>query len=280
MALDRVSFDVRPGRLTGFVGANGAGKTTAMRIIMGVLASDAGTVTLADRPLDLAARRRFGYMPEERGLYPKMRVLDQLVFLGRVHGLTPALARTRAIELLEELELGDRMTDVLHTLSLGNQQRVQVAAALLHEPVLLILDEPFSGLDPIAVDAMGARLRARAEAGVPVLFSSHQLELVERLCDDLVVIHEGRIVARGDAAQLQEEHAGTRIRIVVDGGTDWLSAAPGVTVVSSDPRGTVLELADGADGQSLLLEAQRHGAVREFGRVVPTLSEIFHEVTR
>jgi len=280
VALDRVSFDVRPGRLTGFVGANGAGKTTAMRIIMGVLASDAGTVTLADRPLDLAARRRFGYMPEERGLYPKMRVLDQLVFLGRVHGLTPVLARTRAIELLEELELGDRMTDVLHTLSLGNQQRVQVAAALLHEPELLILDEPFSGLDPIAVDAMAARLRARAEAGVPVLFSSHQLELVERLCDDLVVIHEGRIVARGDAAQLQEEHAGTRIRIVVDGGTDWLSAAPGVTVVSSDPRGTVLELADGADGQSLLLEAQRHGAVREFGRVVPTLSEIFHEVTR
>jgi ABC-2 type transport system ATP-binding protein len=280
VALDRVSFDVRPGRLTGFVGANGAGKTTAMRIIMGVLASDAGTVTLADRPLDLAARRRFGYMPEERGLYPKMRVLDQLVFLGRVHGLTPVLARTRAIELLEELELGDRMTDVLHTLSLGNQQRVQVAAALLHEPVLLILDEPFSGLDPIAVDAMAVRLRARAEAGVPVLFSSHQLELVERLCDDLVVIHEGRIVARGDAAQLQEEHAGTRIRIVVDGGTDWLSAAPGVTVVSSDLRGTVLELADGADGQSLLLEAQRHGAVREFGRVVPTLSEIFHEVTR
>jgi ABC-2 type transport system ATP-binding protein len=279
-ALDRVSFEVRPGRLTGFVGANGAGKTTAMRIIMGVLASDAGTVTLADRPLDLAARRRFGYMPEERGLYPKMRVLDQLVFLGRVHGLTPVLARTRAIELLEELELGDRMTDVLHTLSLGNQQRVQVAAALLHEPVLLILDEPFSGLDPIAVDAMAVRLRARAEAGVPVLFSSHQLELVERLCDDLVVIHEGRIVARGDAAQLQEEHAGTRIRIVVDGGTDWLSAAPGVTVVSSDPRGTVLELADGADGQSLLLEAQRHGAVREFGRVVPTLSEIFHEVAR
>jgi len=266
--------------LTGFVGANGAGKTTAMRIIMGVLASDAGTVTLTDRPLDLAARRRFGYMPEERGLYPKMRVLDQLVFLGRVHGLTPVLARTRAIELLEALELGDRMTDVLHTLSLGNQQRVQVAAALLHEPVLLILDEPFSGLDPIAVDAMAARLRARAEAGVPVLFSSHQLELVERLCDDLVVIHEGRIVARGDAAQLQEEHAGTRIRIVVDGGTDWLSAAPGVTVVSSDPRGTVLELAEGADGQSLLLEAQRHGAVREFGRVVPTLSEIFHEVTR
>jgi len=280
VALDRVSFDVRPGRLTGFVGANGAGKTTAMRIIMGVLASDAGTVTLADRPLDLAARRRFGYMPEERGLYPKMRVLDQLVFLGRVHGLTPGLARSRAIELLEELELGDRMTDVLHTLSLGNQQRVQVAAALLHEPELLILDEPFSGLDPIAVDAMAVRLRARAEAGVPVLFSSHQLELVERLCDDLVVIHEGRIVARGDAAQLQEEHAGTRIRIVVDGGTDWLSAAPGVTVVSSDPSGTVLELADGADGQSLLLEAQRHGAVREFGRVVPTLSEIFHEVTR
>lgn len=280
VALDGVSFDVRPGRLTGFVGANGAGKTTAMRIIMGVLAADAGTVTFDDRPLDLAARRRFGYMPEERGLYPKMRVIDQLVFLGRVHGLAPVVARARALELLGELDLGDRTTDVLHTLSLGNQQRVQVAAALLHEPVLLILDEPFSGLDPLAVDAMATRLRARAEAGVPVLFSSHQLELVERLCDDLVVIHEGRVVAHGDAGHLQRDRAGTRIRIAVDGGTDWLTASPGVRVVSDDARGAVVELADGADGQALLAAAQRHGAVREFGRVVPSLSEIFREVTR
>ena len=280
MALDRVSFDVRPGRLTGFVGANGAGKTTAMRIIMGVLAADAGTVTLADRPLDLAARRRFGYMPEERGLYPKMRVIDQLVFLGRVHGLAPAVARARAVELLDELDLGDRTTDVLHTLSLGNQQRVQVAAALLHEPTLLILDEPFSGLDPLAVDAMATRLRARAEAGVPVLFSSHQLELVERLCDDLVVIHEGRVVAHGDAAHLQQERAGARIRISVDGGTGWLAGTPGVRVVSEGARGAVVELIDGADGQALLVEAQRHGAVLEFGRVVPSLSEIFREVIR
>ena len=280
VALDRVSFDVRPGRLTGFVGANGAGKTTAMRIVMGVLAADAGTVTFGGEPIDLQARRQFGYMPEERGLYPKMRVLDQLVFFGRVHGLGPAVARARALELLEQLDLADRTTDVLHTLSLGNQQRVQVAAALLHEPVLLILDEPFSGLDPIAVDAMGARLRSRAEAGVPVLFSSHQLELVERLCDDLVVIHQGRIVAHGDAEHLQEERAGTRIRIAVDGGTAWLAGARGVRVVSTDPRGTVVELVDGGDGQALLAEAQRHGAVREFGRVVPSLSEIFREAIR
>jgi ABC-2 type transport system ATP-binding protein len=280
VALDRVTFDVRPGRLTGFVGANGAGKTTAMRIVMGVLAADAGSVTFGGAPVDLAVRRGFGYMPEERGLYPKMRVLDQLVFLGRVHGLTPAIARSRAVQLLDELDLGDRTADVLHTLSLGNQQRVQVAAALLHEPTALILDEPFGGLDPLAVDAMAARLRARAESGVPVLFSSHQLELVERLCDDLVVIHEGRIVAHGDAAHLQHQRAGTRIRIAVDGGTEWLTAAPGVTVVSSDARGAVVELAGGADGQALLADAQRHGAVREFGRVVPSLSEIFREVIR
>ncbi|WP_052023275.1 ABC transporter ATP-binding protein, partial [Actinotalea ferrariae] len=215
-ALDDVTFTVRPGRVTGFIGANGAGKTTAMRIVVGVLAPDAGTVTWSDRPVTRADRRRFGYMPEERGLYPKMAVLEQLVYLGRVHGLRTGVARGRAEALLEQLDLGERAGDLLQTLSLGNQQRVQVAAALVHDPTALVLDEPFSGLDPLAVDAMAALLRERAATGVPVLFSSHQLELVERICDDVVIIDHGRVVAAGSADDVRAAHTARRLRLRVE----------------------------------------------------------------
>ena len=289
-ALDDVTFEVRPGRLTGFVGANGAGKTTAMRIIMGVLAADAGSVELGGRPLDLATRRRFGYMPEERGLYPKMKIADQLVYLGRIHGLDARTATARTVALLESLELADRADEQLTTLSLGNQQRVQVAAALIHDPVLLILDEPFSGLDPLAVDRMAAQLRERAEAGVPVLFSSHQLDLVERLCDDVVIIGDGRVLAAGSADRLRLERAGRRFRVVVGGAApeavvDVAERLPGVTAAAADGAGpagraVVIELADGADDQALLAAAQRLGPVREFRPVVPTLAEIFREAVR
>ena len=278
--LDDVTFDVRPGRLTGFVGANGAGKTTTMRSIVGVLNADAGAVTFGGEPLSLAVRRRIGYMPEERGLYPKMKVHEQLVFLGRVLGVDRDVAASRATELLEDFGLGDRADDVLHTLSLGNQQRVQVAAALIHEPRILVLDEPFSGLDPIAMDAMAARLQESAAQGVPVLFSSHQLELVEKLCDDLVLINKGAVVAAGDAAALREERAGRRYRVHVAGAPDWQPEGPGYEVVTRDARGVLVDLDADADTQALLAQAQRAGAVEHFGRVVPTLSELFQEVAR
>lgn len=294
-ALDDVGFTVRPGRMTGFIGANGAGKTTAMRIVMGVLAPDSGTVTFDGRPLTLDVRRTFGYMPEERGLYPRMRVAEQLVQLGRVHGLAAPVARRRTEELLERLGLADRADDVLQSLSLGNQQRVQVAAALVHDPVLLVLDEPFSGLDPIAVDAMAEHLRERTAAGVPVLFSSHQLELVERLCDDVVLLHQGRVLAAGGAGDLRRGRAGRRVRLVVDPFPDeqapttegaptglaaFLDQVPGVSLHSHDGRTVVVDLADDADDQALLAEAQAHGRVRELTPVVPTLAEIFREAVR
>jgi ABC-2 type transport system ATP-binding protein len=199
--LDEVSFDVRPGRMTGFLGANGAGKTTAMRIILGVLAAHGGTVTWNGDPITPAVRQRFGYMPEERGLYPKMKVAEQIAWFGQLHGLDRATAQRNSSRLLDELELTDRADDKLEELSLGNQQRAQVAAALVHDPVMLILDEPFSGLDPIAVDTVLGVLRQRAAQGVPVLFSSHQLAIVERLCDDLVIISGGMI--RGTAGTLR-----------------------------------------------------------------------------
>ncbi|QTE29626.1 ABC transporter ATP-binding protein [Pengzhenrongella sicca] len=289
-ALDAVSFRVRPGRLTGFVGANGAGKTTAMRIVMGVLAADAGSVELGGRPLDLAARRRFGYMPEERGLYPKMKIAEQLVYLGRVHGLDRATAASRTAELLESLGLADRAHEQLSTLSLGNQQRVQVAAALVHDPVLLVLDEPFSGLDPLAVDRMAEQLRERAAAGVPVLFSSHQLELVERLCDDVVIIGGGRIRAAGPATDLRRDSAARRVRVVVGGVVaarvvEAATAVPGVRSAVADGAGqagpgVVVDLDAGADDQALLAAAASLGPVREFHPLVPTLAETFREVVR
>jgi ABC-2 type transport system ATP-binding protein len=287
-ALSGVSFGVDPGRMTGFVGANGAGKTTTMRIILGVLAADAGTVELGGLPLTREMRRRFGYMPEERGLYPRMTVLDQLVFLGRIHGLDAATARLRASDLLERLGLTERSRDLLQTLSLGNQQRVQVAAALVHDPTLLVLDEPFAGLDPRGVDVMAGHLRERADAGVPVLFSSHQLELVERLCDDVVIIDSGRVVAAGDARAVRTERAGRRLRLRVEpsdpssagGATTFLDGLPGVTVRTREGDRIEVDLDDAGDDQQVLAAAQRHGVVREFGPVLPTLAEIFREVVR
>ncbi|GGM56315.1 ABC transporter ATP-binding protein [Dactylosporangium sucinum] len=275
-----VTFDVAAGRMTGFVGANGAGKTTTMRIILGVLAPDAGTVTWQDAPLTREDRRRFGYMPEERGLYPKMTVRDQLVYLGRLHGLSISAVRRNADELLDWLSLGARADDPLEQLSLGNQQRAQIAAALVHDPDVLVLDEPFSGLDPLAVDTVVAVLRERTAHGVPVLFSSHQLDVVERLCDDLVIIADGTIRAAGSRDGLREAHALPRYSLRVEGDAGWLRDQPGVSIVDLDGPRAVFDLATGADDQEVLRAALSRGAVRSFGPVTPSLAEIFREVTR
>ena len=202
-ALDRCTFAARPGRLTGFLGPNGAGKTTAMRAVFGLVELDAGTARWQGVPVCTADRARFGYMPEERGLYPRMRVRDQLVYLGRLCG-RGAKGVTRSVDTwLERLSLAERAADRLDMLSHGNQQRVQLIAALLNEPDLLVLDEPFSGLDPIAMGTMGELLSDLAAGGATVLFSSHQLDLVEDLCQDVVIIEHGRIVLAGELADLR-----------------------------------------------------------------------------
>ena len=279
-ALDQISFDVNPGRLTGFVGANGAGKTTAMRIVMGVLTADAGAVHWQGEEPDLAVRRRFGYMPEERGLYPKMTVRDQIVYFARLHGTGAADAGRRTGELLDRLGLADRADDRLETLSLGNQQRAQLAAALVHDPVLLLLDEPFSGLDPVAVDTTAELLRERAAAGVPVLFSSHQLGVVESLCDDLVVLDGGRVRAAGAAEQLRQAHAGARFRLRLGEDAGWLRDEPELEVLDVDGSRALVQLPDVDQDQKLLHRLLERGAVHEFSRVLPTLAEIFREVVR
>jgi len=284
-AVDDVDLTVRPGGLTGFVGGNGAGKTTTMRMIMGILEPTAGEVLWRGRPVAWDDRARFGYMPEERGLYPKQPVLFQLVYLGRLHGMTAAAARRAGQEYLERFDLADRANDALESLSLGNQQRVQIAAAVMSSPTALILDEPFSGLDPDAVDAMADLLREQAARGVPVLFSSHQLDLVERICDDLVVLAAGRVVAEGKVEDLR--HRGRTLhRLVVaagpHGGTadaGWVRDVPGVAVVDVDGPVAVLELVAAEASDRILREALRRGSVRELSTLVPSLSEIYREVT-
>jgi ABC-2 type transport system ATP-binding protein len=248
-----------------------------------VLAADRGEVHWQGRPITTGERRRFGYMPEERGLYPKMKVADQIAYFGQLHGMARRDAAAAAAALLDQLSLSDRSNDTLESLSLGNQQRAQIAAALVHDPIALILDEPFSGLDPLAVDTVVSVLRERAARGVPVLFSSHQLDVVERLCDDVVVIADGRVRAAGERDQLRHAHAGLRYRITVDPDAGWLrdwAADNGLRVVDIDGPRAVLELERPASEQPLLAEALRRGPVREFAPVVPTLSQIFREVIR
>jgi len=272
--LDEVSFDVRPGRMTGFLGANGSGKTTTMRIVLGVLAAHGGSVSWHGKPVTPADRPHFGYMPEERGLYPKMKVREQITWLGRLHGVDRTTAQRNTDQLLDDLELTERAGDRLEQLSLGNQQRVQIAAALVHDPDVLILDEPFSGLDPIAVETVLDVLRKRAANGVPVLFSSHQLAIVERLCDDVVIISKGRIAAAGSREELRDRHAPARYEIVVAEDAGWIRDVPGTTILDLDGPRAVFE----HEPQRVLAEAVRRGEVRSFTPVVPTLDEIFKEV--
>ncbi|WP_341358792.1 ATP-binding cassette domain-containing protein [Georgenia sp. M64] len=276
--VDDVTFTVEPGRMTGFVGANGAGKTTTMRMVMGVLAVHGGEVRWAGRALTAADRARFGYMPEERGLYPKQPVTDQLTYLGQLRGMTRRDAQAESARLLDRFGLGGRGHDKLESLSLGNQQRVQIAAALLHRPVALVLDEPFSGLDPVAVDSMVDLLRDRLADGVPVLFSSHQLDLVDRLCDSLVIFSDGRVMAAGPAEQLRSGGP-LRFRLTATVDAGWVRGAPGVRVLDVEGATAVVELADDAARETLLRAAVERG-LREFSPIVPSLSEIYREALR
>ncbi|GAA3608340.1 ABC transporter ATP-binding protein [Agrococcus terreus] len=278
-ALSDVTFDVTAGRMTGFVGANGAGKTTAMRIILGVLAPDGGEVRWDGRPITADDRAQFGYMPEERGLYPKMQVKEQLVYLARLHGMDARTAAARADDLLERLGLGERGGDTLESLSLGNQQRAQIAAALVHDPTALVLDEPFSGLDPMAVEVTLEVLRDVARSGAPVLFSSHQLDVVERLCDELVILAHGQVRAAGTRQELRERHSSPEWVLETDD-AGFVRGIPGIEVLEFDGGHVRFAADDAAHADRVLREAIERGSVRSFAPSVRPLTEIFQEVVR
>jgi ABC-2 type transport system ATP-binding protein len=279
VALDGLSFTVREGQMFGFVGSNGAGKTTAMRIILGVLAPDGGEVRWRGRPMTDEIRKRLGYLPEERGLYPKMRVRDQLEYFARLHGLPAAEAASAAGYWIGRLGVADRADNRVEQLSLGNQQRVQLAAALVHNPEVLVLDEPFSGLDPVGVDVLAEVLADQAADGIPVIFSSHQLELVERLCEAVAIINRGRLVAAGPVEELRAAGGERRWQVeVADATTDWASGLDGVTVLDKH-NGRVVLAVEG-DEQRVLDAARAAGRVTLFSGVQPSLAELFRQAVQ
>ena len=280
-ALDGCTFAVPRGRQVGFLGPNGAGKTTAMRTVFGLVVPEHGTVTWNDDPITNEVRLSFGYMPEQRGLYPRMRIGPQLSYFGQLHGMSATDANKAAMRWLEELGLGDRSRDRLEDLSHGNQQRVQLAAALVHDPELLVLDEPFSGLDPLGVQAMADILAARAAAGAAVVFSSHQLDLVEDLCESVVVIDRGSIVLSGPVVDLRARSPHRYLEIRTDGPPNgWSHALPNVEIISVHDDLVRLRVPADTDPTEILSAAGAAGTIREFAFAPPTLSQVFREAVR
>jgi ABC-2 type transport system ATP-binding protein len=278
-ALRDCSFEVAPGKLVGFLGPNGAGKTTAMRSVFGLVTPDAGRVTWREQPITQRTRLRFGYMPEERGLYPRMPVRAQVIYFGRLHGMDAAQAAVSADRWLDRLGLSDRGEAKVEELSHGNQQRAQLAVALAHEPELLVLDEPFSGLDPIAAETMAVILAEIAGAGAAVVFSSHQLDMVEDLCRDVVIINAGNVVAAGDVQELRAAMP-HRYLEVATGSTDlsWVDRLPGARPIEKTPDRIRLLIEDpNIDIAALAEVVQQAGPVREFVFAPPSLSEVFRE---
>jgi ABC-2 type transport system ATP-binding protein len=250
-----------------------------MRAVFGLVRLDAGEVLWNGSTVGLAERLRFGYMPEERGLYPQMPLGEQLEYFGRLHELTAGAARAAASQWLERLGLADRADAKIEELSHGNQQRAQLAISLLHEPELLVLDEPFAGLDPVAVRTLAEVLRAEAARGAAVLFSSHQLELVEDICEEVAIIDHGRIVATGDVDALRRRSQQRRIALTLDGAPpQWLPDVAGVELV--ERRNGDLRLLAGrdVDPEQVLAAAERTAHVVEFSYGPPSLAELFLEL--
>lgn len=277
-ALDRCSFAVERGSLVGFLGPNGAGKTTAMRSVFGLVTPDSGSVSWDGKRITPADRLRFGYMPEQRGLYPRMRIAEQLVYFGRLHGVGKAEAVRLTGELLDELGLADRAKDRLEELSHGNQQRVQLASALLHNPDLLVLDEPFGGLDPIGVASLSSLLQARAASGAAVVFSSHQLDVVEGLCEQVVVINRGSVALEGNVRDLRSSSHKRYLEVGIrDAESGWQESLPGSPLVVSEHH--VRSVVDAeVDLPAIMSAANALGTITDFSFEPPTLSEVFREV--
>lgn len=274
-ALDAVTFSVTPGRICGLLGPNGAGKTTAMRAILGLVKPSGGELSWQGRALDRVTRLRFGYLPEQRGLYPKMRVAEQVAYFGELHGLRRRDARRAADELLELVGLTDRSTDLVEALSHGNQQRVQLAVALVHAPELLVLDEPFSGLDPLGVEAMSAALRRIAVDGAGVVLSSHQLDLVEDVCEDVAMLSGGRMVGAGAVADLRAADGGSMLTVELAAPPhgDWRLPA-GVEIVAEDDRTVSFRLSDDGVAREVLASLGERRAI-SFRYEPTSLAEVF-----
>ena len=275
-AVDGVSFEVGAGRITGLLGRNGAGKTTTLRMITGVLHPDSGRVELFGAGV-AGARDRLGYLPEERGLYRKMRVLDHLLFLAEIKGRRPAAMRPAAEAWLRRFDLWQKKDAKVEELSKGNQQKVQLAGALLFDPELVVLDEPGSGLDPVNVVLVRRLLRELAAEGKAILLSTHQMGEAEKLCDEIVLVHEGKVVRAGPLAEVKASGGRDAVHVEFDGDAAFLAGLPGVASARVDTNRAELRLEEGADAQAVLAAVVGRLRVLRFEVVAPSLEEVLLE---
>ena len=278
VAVDDLSFAIEPGTVFGLLGPNGAGKTSTIRMMIGITAPDSGTINLFGKPFERKCLEKIGYLPEERGLYKKMKVLDQLVFLAELHGMDAVDARKKAVQWCERLEIAEKLQSKVEELSKGMQQKIQFIAALLHDPELIIMDEPFYGLDPVNSGLLKDVMVETKKRGKTILFSTHRMDQVEKLCDSICLINKGKAVLQGRLAQVKAQYGKNNVQIEYQGNGDFLEQPQLVGSYNNYGNYVEVRLAPGADPQSLLRAVAEKSRVSKFEIVEPSLEEIFIDV--
>ena len=279
-ALDDITLQIEPGEVFGFLGANGAGKTTAMRIVLDILRPDSGTIVWNGKLNTDLPRETWGYLPEERGLYAKMSVLEQLVFFAKLHGIKPKAAERETREWLERFRIPEYADRRAEQLSKGNQQKIQFIAAIIHDPQVLLMDEPFTGLDPVNVALLKEAFLEMKDRGKTLIFSTHQMETVEELCQSIAILDRGRVVVGGTVRDVRRSTGRQMVRVAVQGDTEmaWLGTLDGVRVTRRGQDYTEAEVAQGHDPGLVLKAALARGLeVRHFEMTDPSLEQIFIE---
>lgn len=274
-AVDDLSLTIEQGQMHGFLGANGAGKTTTFRMVLGLLDPTGGTVRWNGKPITYAMSSEIGYLPEERGLYPKMKVEDQLVYLAQLRHMSASDAKKETAAWLERFEVPHYASKKVEELSKGNQQKIQLIASLLHKPSLLILDEPFSGLDPVNVEMLKSAILDFQKQGATIVFSSHRMDHVEELCDDMSILDRGKVVVGGSIREVKRSFGKQNVRIKMDHDLSELGRIPGVEAITKTHDGALFQIADENVAQVLLGAAMKIGNLRHFAIEEPSLEEIF-----
>ena len=278
IAVNDLSFSIEQGSVFGLLGPNGAGKTSTIRMMIGITAPDSGEVRVFGRPFDRQCLENVGYLPEERGLYKKMKMLDQLIFLGELHGMAATAARQQSIEWCERLEISEKLASKVEELSKGMQQKIQFIAALLHDPDFIIMDEPFAGLDPVNSDLLKNVLLDMKKKGKTILFSTHRMDQVEKLCESICLINRGTSVLQGNLKQVKAQYGKNTVQIQYEGNGDFLQNNPQVQSFRDYGNHVDVQLAKGADPQQLLRAAMEHSRVYKFELMEPPLEQIFIDV--